>query len=33
MSPDDIKALRKTIGVTQRDLAEALEVDVALVRD
>jgi transcriptional regulator with XRE-family HTH domain len=33
MSPDDIKALRRVIGATQRDLAEALEIDVALVRD
>ena len=33
MSPDDIKALRRAIGATQRDLAEALAVEVALVRD
>lgn len=33
MTPDDIKALRRVIGATQRDLAVALEIDVSLVRD
>lgn len=33
MTPDDVKALRKATGLTQRDLAEALTLDVALVRD
>lgn len=33
MNADDIKALRKELGLTQRDLAEALELEVALVRD
>lgn len=32
MSPDDIKALRKALTLTQRDLAEALDVEVELVR-
>lgn len=32
MSPDEIKALRKTLSMTQRDLAEALELDVDAVR-
>lgn len=33
MTPDDIKALRKATALTQRDLADALAVDVSLVRD
>ena len=33
MSPDEIKAVRKALGVTQRDLAELMELEVALVRD
>lgn len=32
MSPDDIRALRKAISFTQRDLAEALKLEVELVR-
>ena len=32
MTADDIKALRKQVGITQRVLAECLDVDVALVR-
>lgn len=32
MSPDDIKALRKALTITQRELAEVLEVEVDLVR-
>ena len=32
MTADDIKALRKELGITQRALAEALKVDVAEVR-
>lgn len=32
MSPDDIKALRKALTLSQRELAEALEVEVELVR-
>lgn len=33
MSPEEIKTLRRATGLSQRDLAEALQVDVALVRD
>lgn len=33
MTPDDVKALRKATGLTQRDLAEALSLEVSLVRD
>jgi transcriptional regulator with XRE-family HTH domain len=33
VTPDEIKAARKTAGVTQKELAEALKLDVALVRD
>jgi transcriptional regulator with XRE-family HTH domain len=33
VNSDAIKSLRKDLGLTQRDLAEALRVDVALVRD
>jgi transcriptional regulator with XRE-family HTH domain len=33
VTPDDIKDLRKTLGITQKALAEALKLDVALVRD
>lgn len=33
MTADDIKALRKSTGLGQRDLADALGVDVALVRE
>jgi transcriptional regulator with XRE-family HTH domain len=29
---DDIKSLRKELGITQRDLAEALSLEVSLVR-
>ena len=32
MTAEDIKALRKELGITQRALAEALKVDVAEVR-
>lgn len=32
MTADDIKALRKELGVTQRALAEALRLDVSEVR-
>lgn len=32
MTADDIKALRKELGITQRALAEALKLDVAEVR-
>ena len=32
MTADDIKALRKELGITQRALAEALKIDVAEVR-
>lgn len=32
MTADDIKALRKELGVNQKVLAEALKVEVALVR-
>ncbi len=32
MTPDEIKALRKTLSFTQRDLAEALEQDLDTVR-
>jgi transcriptional regulator with XRE-family HTH domain len=32
MTADDIKALRKELGITQRALSEALKVDVADVR-
>ena len=32
MTAEDIKALRKELGITQRSLAEALKVDVAEVR-
>lgn len=33
VKPEEIKNLRRTLGMTQRDLAEALQIDVALVRD
>lgn len=33
MNADDIKALRKDLGWTQRDLAEALSLEVSLVRE
>jgi transcriptional regulator with XRE-family HTH domain len=33
MSPDEIKALRRRLGMTARALAEALRVDVDLVTD
>lgn len=33
MDAEAIKALRRQIGLTQKQLAEALEVEVALVRD
>jgi DNA-binding transcriptional regulator YiaG len=33
VSPDEIRIARKAAGVTQKDLAEALDVDVALVRE
>lgn len=33
MNADDIKALRKELGLTQRDLADAMKLDVATVRD
>jgi transcriptional regulator with XRE-family HTH domain len=33
VTPDDIKALRKSTGLTQKELAEALELDVSVVRD
>jgi transcriptional regulator with XRE-family HTH domain len=33
VSPDEIKAVRRAAGVTQKELAELLSVDVALVRD
>lgn len=32
MSPDDLRALRKDLNLTQRQLAEALDLDVELVR-
>lgn len=32
MTPDDIRALRKDLNLTQRQLAEALKLDVAVVR-
>lgn len=32
MSPDEIRALRKDLSLTQRDLAEALDVEVELLR-
>lgn len=32
MSPDDIRALRKDLGLTQRQLADALKLEVATVR-
>jgi len=32
MTADDIKALRKELGINQRAMAEALDLDVALVR-
>lgn len=32
MSPEEIRLLRKELSMTQRDLAEALEVEVELVR-
>ena len=32
MTPDEIKALRKTLSLSQRELAEALEVEVEAVR-
>jgi transcriptional regulator with XRE-family HTH domain len=32
MSPDDIRSLRKELGLTQRQLAEALKLDPATVR-
>lgn len=33
MSPEEIRTLRKELGVTQRQLADALKIDVDLVRD
>lgn len=33
MNAEDIKALRKELNLTQRAVAEALEIDVALVRE
>lgn len=33
MTPDEIKAVRKATALSQKELAEALEVDVAVVRD
>jgi len=33
VNADDIKALRKELGLTQRDLAEALGLEVSLVRE
>lgn len=33
MTPDEIKALRRTVGVSQKELAAALHVEVGLVRD
>jgi transcriptional regulator with XRE-family HTH domain len=33
VTPDDIKAVRRATGLSQKELAEALEVEVALVRD
>ncbi len=33
MNAEDIKALRKELNLTQRSVAEALDIDVALVRD
>ncbi len=33
MTPDDIKAVRRTTGLSQKELAEALGLEVALVRD
>ena len=32
MSPEEIRALRKELSMTQRELAEALDVEVELVR-
>lgn len=32
MSPEEIRQLRKELSLTQRDLADALEVEVELVR-
>jgi|JI8StandDraft_1071087.scaffolds.fasta_scaffold110600_2 transcriptional regulator with XRE-family HTH domain len=32
MTPDEIKSLRRTLNLTQRQLAEALDLDVDLVR-
>jgi len=32
MSPDDIRTLRKDLGLTQRQLADALKLDAATVR-
>ena len=33
MTPDEIKEVRRVTGMSQKDLAEALSVEVALVRD
>ncbi len=33
MTPDEIKAVRRAAGLSQKDLAAALSVDVALVRN
>ena len=33
MTSDDIRALRKELGMTQRKLAEALKIEVELVRE
>ncbi|MEI8254725.1 MAG: helix-turn-helix domain-containing protein [Deltaproteobacteria bacterium] len=33
MSPDEIKALRRATGLSQKELASALSVEIALVRE
>lgn len=33
VTPEEIKAVRRATGMTQKELAEALEVEVGLVRD
>jgi transcriptional regulator with XRE-family HTH domain len=33
VTPDEIKTLRRAVGVTQKQLAQELEIDVVLVRD
>jgi transcriptional regulator with XRE-family HTH domain len=33
VSPEEIKSLRRAVGLTQRELADALQLEVAQVRD